>query len=119
MTLSERRCVTCGSGMDPLSYDAEDALLQQVPGWEIDRLFEHKIHKTYILTSFAEAIDFVNKVAVIAQQEDHHPELRINFRKVTVELYTHSISGLSENDFIVAAKIEEIIKEPAMVDATG
>jgi 4a-hydroxytetrahydrobiopterin dehydratase len=111
MALTDMHCIPCEGGTAPLSIAIEDELLKQVPGWEIDRLFEHKIKKTFTLKSFPGAIDFVNKIAAISEREGHHPELYINFRKVTVVLYTHAILGLSGNDFILAAKIDGILAE--------
>lgn len=108
MQLTDKHCVPCEGGARPLSISAENELLKETPGWEIVRLLEHKIRKVFTLKDFAEAIEFVNEVAKIAGREGHHPEMHINFRKVTVELYTHAILGLSENDFIMAAKIDEI-----------
>lgn len=108
MNLTDKYCVPCEGGTSPLSKIAEDEFLKQAHGWEINRLFEHKIRKTFTLKSFAGAIDFVNKIACVTEQEGHHPEIHINYRKVRIEFYTHAIQGLSENDFIVAAKINEL-----------
>lgn len=108
MDLTKKHCVPCEGGTSPLSNSAEDELLKMAPGWIIDRLFEHKIRKIFMMKTFPEAIEFVNKIAIVAEREDHHPDLYISYRKVTVELWTHSILGLTENDFIMAAKINEL-----------
>jgi 4a-hydroxytetrahydrobiopterin dehydratase len=108
MALSSRHCTPCEGDSAPLSDGAEDEFLKLIPGWEIDRSSEHRIKKTFKLKTFLRAIEFVNKIAVIAEKEGHHPDLHINYGVVMVELYTHAISGLSDNDFIIASKINEI-----------
>ncbi|MDP3999220.1 MAG: 4a-hydroxytetrahydrobiopterin dehydratase [bacterium] len=72
--------------------------------WDV--LENKKIRREFVFKGFKEAIVFVNKVAEIAEQEDHHPDIHIFYRKVVIELWTHAVGGLSENDFIMAAKIE-------------
>ncbi|MBN1307810.1 MAG: 4a-hydroxytetrahydrobiopterin dehydratase [Chitinispirillaceae bacterium] len=108
MDLTKKHCVPCEGGTSPLSNNVEDELLKKTPGWIIDRLLEHKIKRVFTMKTFAKAIEFVNKIATVAEQEGHHPDLYISYRKVTVELCTHAILGLSENDFIMAAKINEL-----------
>ena len=106
MELKDKHCVPCERGTNPLSDTVEDELLRSAKGWEIDRAAVHKIRKVFTLRDFGEAIDFVNHIAKIADREGHHPVLHIFYKRVTVELYSHEIVGLSENDFIMAAKIE-------------
>ena len=108
MNLTEMKCLPCDGGVSPLSNEEEDNLKLLTPGWEVERIFVHRISRTFGFDSFADAINFVNRVAAIAEAEGHHPELFIRFRKVTVELRTHAVDGLSENDFIMAAKINEV-----------
>jgi 4a-hydroxytetrahydrobiopterin dehydratase len=107
MALKTKHCRPCEGGTPPLKNEKEDKLLKQV-GWEISRTGIHKISRQFVLKDFKEAIGFVNKVAEIAEQEQHHPNFYISYKKVTIELYTHAILGLSENDFIVAAKINAL-----------
>jgi 4a-hydroxytetrahydrobiopterin dehydratase len=107
MDLTKKQCKPCEGGT-PFSSETEDEYLIQTPDWTIERLFEHKIYKVFTFETFMQAIDFVNKIAAIAETEGHHPELHINYKKVKVELYTHAMMGLSENDFILAAKINEL-----------
>jgi len=83
-----------------------DYLTQLKTEWEVVAF--HKIKKQFKFKDFKEAMVFVNKVAEIAENEGHHPDITINYNRVTIELSTHSIGGLSENDFILAAKIEEV-----------
>lgn len=108
LPLAEKKCLSCEGAISPLSNAMENSLKLLTPGWEIERIFEHRISRTFGFASFGEAINFVNRVATIAEAERHHPEMCINYRKVIVELRTHAIGGLSENDFIVAAKINEV-----------
>lgn len=105
MDLTKKKCVPCEGGTPPLINQKEDELLKQTSGWELLREETHKIRRKFKFKDFKEAMAFVNKVAKIAEKEDHHPNIKINYSRVELELYTHSIGGLSENDFIVAAKI--------------
>ena len=105
MDLNSKKCKPCEAGTSPLTEKQSSELLKQTPGWEIKN--DH-VFRQFKFKNFKEAIAFVNKVAEIAEEEGHHPDIIINYNKVAVELFTHSIKGLSENDFIVAAKINEI-----------
>lgn len=110
MILSEKHCVPCEGGIPVLSENEEDRFLTELDNWEILRGAVHKIRKVFMLDAFRNAVTFVNNVADIAEEENHHPELHINYRKVMVELSSHAILGLSENDFIVAARIDALMK---------
>lgn len=95
----------CEGGVKPLSKaDAED-YLDEISGWTLDEKAQ-KISKEFKFKDFIEAIDFVGRVADVAEEEGHHPDIHIFYNKVLLELSTHSIGGLSENDFILAAKID-------------
>jgi len=94
-----------------LTIEEIQKLLPQVPDWSVDREGKH-LSKQYAFKDFAEAMAFANKIADIAEAEDHHPDLTVAWGKVGVDLSTHSVGGLSENDFIVAAKIEEMAHMP-------
>ncbi len=82
-----------------------ETFLEMVEGWHLKN---DKIQKVYKFRSFKESIDFVNRVAELAEREGHHPDIKISWNKVTLSLTTHAIHGLSKNDFILAAKIDEI-----------
>ncbi|MBD3391724.1 MAG: 4a-hydroxytetrahydrobiopterin dehydratase [Chitinivibrionales bacterium] len=110
MGLESKRCTPCEKGSPPLDEDGENNLLKQVP-WEIDRNGTHKIRKQFTLGDFKEAMGFVNRVAELAEQEKHHPDIHISYRNVTIELSTHAVGGLSENDFILASKLDNMVKE--------
>ncbi len=96
--------------MPPLSQDESKELLKQLgPEWMlIDE--GRMLANTYTFRDFVETINFVNKIAAVAEEEQHHPDLTISYNNLGVELMTHAIGGLSENDFILAAKIDEIGK---------
>ena len=105
MELHEKKCIPCESGGDPLSESEAKKNLAEVPNWKLN---EKKIEREFIFTDFKDAMKFVNKVADLAEDEGHHPDFHVHWNKVLVELWTHSMNGLSENDFIVAAKINNI-----------
>jgi len=102
-TLTTKRCVPCEGGVPPLTQARAEELLMQTPGWELQDTY---ITRTYRFTDFKEAMVFVNRVADLAEAEGHHPDITITYSTVTLTLTTHAIAGLSENDFILAAKID-------------
>src|SRR3989344_6432560 len=105
--LSEKRCVPCEGGVPPFTkVQAQKYLRKLKRGWKINR---NKLEKEFKFKNFIQSMGFANQVALIAQAEDHHPEIEISYSKVEIELYTHSIGGLSENDFILSAKIDELL----------
>jgi 4a-hydroxytetrahydrobiopterin dehydratase len=105
MKLTEKRCVPCEAGSKPMDSATIKNLLKQLPkGWKV--VDNKKIRKQFSFKSYPETIAFVNKTALIAQDEGHHPDLEVHYSEVVVELSTHSIDGLSENDFILAAKLD-------------
>jgi 4a-hydroxytetrahydrobiopterin dehydratase len=108
--LSKKRCVPCEGGMEPMSAKDAQAMMSQLnPEWMlIDDA--HLLVREFAFKDFKQALDFANKVGAIAEAEQHHPELSVAWGRVSVELTTHAIDGLSENDFILAAKIDEIKK---------
>lgn len=106
MDLLAKKCIPCEGGTPPLSLEEAEGYLAQVPGWELEG--EKKIKKSWKFKDFKEAMVFVNNVANIAESEGHHPDISISYNKVNTELTTHAIGGLSENDFIMASKINQI-----------
>lgn len=106
MKLSEKKCIPCKSGTPILSQsEIEKFCLELKSDWQI--LGSKKISFEFKFKNFVEAMKFANKVTEIAEIEDHHPDLHISWGKVRVEIWTHTIKGLSENDFILASKIEK------------
>jgi len=107
MELKERKCVPCDAGTPPLDEQKVASLRQDLPpGWKI--LENKKLKKKFPFENFRRGMAFAQEIALIAEQEDHHPDLCIHYTNVEVELSTHAIGGLSENDFIMAAKIEDL-----------
>jgi 4a-hydroxytetrahydrobiopterin dehydratase len=100
--LTQKRCVACDADTPPLTRQEAEALLEQVPGWELE---ENKLTRRFKFPDFKEAMAFVNRVAALAEEEGHHPDIHIFWNRVRLDLTTHAIKGLSENDFIMAAKI--------------
>ena len=106
--LSDKKCVACEGGTPPLTTEEIQNLKPQIPSWDV-AADEKSIAREFAFKNFKEALAFVNKVGEIAESEGHHPDLNLhNYKKVLVTLSTHAIHGLSENDFIVAAKIDKI-----------
>ncbi len=108
LELTKKHCVPCEGGIPPMIDADEEKYLKEVPSLALDREGVHKIKKDFKLKDFKEAIQFVNNVSDLAEREGHHPNIHIFYNKVRFELYTHSIKGLFTNDFIMAAKIDEI-----------
>ena len=107
MDLAAKKCIPCEGGAAPLSKDEATVLLAQLKGWQLSDDAK-EIEKSWKFPDFAQALAFVNKVGAIAEEENHHPEIEFTWGKVEIELSTHSIGGLSENDFILAAKIDAL-----------
>jgi 4a-hydroxytetrahydrobiopterin dehydratase len=106
--LAELKCVPCRGGVPPLGGKQLADLLGQVGGWNAIR--EHHIQKTFEFRDFAAALAFVDKVGALAEEQGHHPDIYLAWGKVEVKLWTHKIDGLTESDFIMAAKIDRIPK---------
>jgi 4a-hydroxytetrahydrobiopterin dehydratase len=106
--LAQRKCQPCEGGTEPLPVSAAQTLLADVKGWE---LVEGKaIRKTVKCKDFLDAVALIQRIAPVAEAEDHHPDLHLTgYRKLAIELSTHAIGGLSENDFILAAKIDQLL----------
>ncbi len=110
MNLTQMKCEPCEGGVDPMDFVKEEKMLQEVPKWEIKRDKTHQISRTFSFDDFNQSMSFVNEVARIAEEEGHHPNIHIFYNEVELVLYTHAIGGLSQNDFIVAAKVDEMLK---------
>jgi 4a-hydroxytetrahydrobiopterin dehydratase len=106
MSLAAKHCIPCRGGVPALS-GAELANLQaQVSGWNV--VGEHDLRKAYTFPDFRTALEFVNRVGAVAETEGHHPDLYLSWGRVEVKIWTHKIDGLTESDFILAAKIDEL-----------
>ncbi len=106
-TLTQKHCVPCEGGIPPMPREEAEKLMAEIPEWKLaeDGL---SIHRQFRFGDFAEALGFVNLVGDLAELEGHHPDITIRWNKVDVLLSTHAIKGLSENDFILAAKIDQL-----------
>lgn len=114
MNLLDKKCVACEGGVPPMDEQKAHEYLSEVLGWNISDdkksiLREFEFSPSGGESAFIVAMKFVNKVAEIAESEGHHPDLHIFYSRVKIELSTHAIGGLSENDFIVAAKINALL----------
>lgn len=106
--LSQKKCIPCEDKKLPTMKPAEaKKLLPEVTGWKLEK-GSKQISKTFLFEDFKEALRFVNAVGKVAEREGHHPDIGIWYNRVELVLFTHSIKGLSENDFILAAKINEL-----------
>lgn len=104
--LIHRNCVPCRGGVPPLEGEAVRRLLREVSNWEAVQ--EHHLVKSFRFKNFKTALDFVNQVGELSEREWHHPDLALAWGRVDVKIYTHKIDGLSDNDFILAAKIDRL-----------
>lgn len=105
--LCERSCVPCRGGVPPLRGTELELLLGQLGGgWQL--VGEHHLARDYAFADFRQALDFANAVGALAEQQGHHPELLVGWGKVGVTIWTHKIDGLSESDFVLAAKIDRL-----------
>ena len=106
--LVERHCVRCEPGTPPLDNAAVERLLPEVPGWTVEEIEGHQVLTKHLkFKGFLPAVDFVNRIAPIAEAEGHHPDLLLGWGYVTVRLWTHAAGGLTENDFILAARVDQ------------
>jgi 4a-hydroxytetrahydrobiopterin dehydratase len=105
--LAHRRCKGCEGGVDPLEPSEVDNLLKQLDGWS---LADGAIAKTYSFRNHHHTMAFVNAAAWISHREDHHPDLLVGYNTCRVSYVTHAINGLSENDFICAAKLDKLFE---------
>jgi 4a-hydroxytetrahydrobiopterin dehydratase len=105
--LAGKFCVPCQGGASPLSYKERKALLKELGnGWTLN--YRGHVYKKYSFKEFKDALAFAIKVGEVAEREGHHPDLKISGGECSVEIWTHKINGLTESDFILTAKIEEI-----------
>jgi 4a-hydroxytetrahydrobiopterin dehydratase len=108
MPLADKECIPCKGGVPALKGAELVALQSEVPGWEV--VNEHHLHKLYKFPDFKKALEFVNRAGAIAEEQGHHPDLLLKWGKVEVTVFTHKIDGLTESDFILAAKIDRVFE---------
>jgi 4a-hydroxytetrahydrobiopterin dehydratase len=106
--LTKKKCVPCEGGVPKYSLEQSKAQLEKLSGWRLTHDGQ-RIRKDWVVKHFLAGMEFFNAVAELAEDEGHHPDLHLEgYRNVWIEIYTHAIGGLSENDFILAAKIDEL-----------
>ena len=106
--LASQTCVPCRGGVPPLKGEELQQILQQVPQWKA--INEHHITRTFTFPDFKQALDFVNRVGEVAEQQGHHPDILLTWGKAEITMWTHKIDGLTRSDFIMAAKIDQLYR---------
>jgi 4a-hydroxytetrahydrobiopterin dehydratase len=108
-TLAQMKCSECAVGAEPIRGEEISRYLAQLDGWEA--VNEHHITKTFRFKNFAQALAYVNRVGQLAEEQGHHPDIYLAWGRVRVELWTHKVGGLSQSDFIMAAKVDLLPRE--------
>ena len=108
MRLKDKKCNCATGDVQRLNPEGIERLLKQVRRWKV--IDGHHLQKEYKFSTYGEGVQFVSQLATIAEEQNHHPEIYLTWRKVRVEIYTHVVNGLSENDFILAAKYDALKK---------
>ena len=104
--LASKTCVPCRGDVPPLKGTELQELSRQVPGWEV--VDEHHLRREFRFKNFREALDFVNRVGELAEEQAHHPDIDFGWGRAAVKIFTHKIDGLTESDFILAAKVDRL-----------
>jgi 4a-hydroxytetrahydrobiopterin dehydratase len=108
--LAERHCVACKPGTPPLLRAEIDRLLEDVPAWSVEEAEGHlRLARTVTFKGFMPGVELVNRIAPIAEAEGHHPDLLLSYGSLTIWLTTHAAGGLTDNDFILAARLDKVI----------
>jgi 4a-hydroxytetrahydrobiopterin dehydratase len=104
--LAAKTCVPCKGGVPPLKGEQLQSLAKQVPQWQV--IHEHHLTRDFTFPDFRQALDFVNRVGTIAEEQGHHPNILLTWGRAEITIWTHKIDGLTESDFILAAKIDQM-----------
>jgi 4a-hydroxytetrahydrobiopterin dehydratase len=104
--LAGKTCVPCRGDVPPLKGEKLEELSRQVPDWEV--VDEHHLGRKFRFKNFREALDFVNRVGELAEEQAHHPDIELGWGRVGITIFTHKIDGLTESDFILAAKVDRL-----------
>lgn len=108
MSLSQKHCVPCTTASAPLKRSEFAPLALQVPAWQI--VEDRRLHRELKLKDFAESLALANRIGAIAEAEGHHPDLLVRWGELIIDIWTHKVGGLTEADFVLAAKIDELSK---------
>jgi 4a-hydroxytetrahydrobiopterin dehydratase len=104
--LADKKCVPCRGDVPALKGQELEKLHKNVPQWKVEK--EHHIHREFRFPDFKQALDFVNRVGALAEEQGHHPDILLSWGKAGITIWTHKIDGLTESDFIMAAKIDRL-----------
>ena len=104
--LASKTCVPCRGGVPPLQGAELDELARQVPGWEV--VEGHHLKREFRFRNFREALNFVNRVGELAEEQAHHPDIALGWGRAEITIFIHKIDGLTESDFILAAKVDRL-----------
>jgi len=105
--LAERQCVPCRGGVPPMKGEQINEMSSQLPEWQV--VNEHHLQRAYRFQDFRETLDFVNRVGELAEEQGHHPDICFGWGKADITIWTHKIDGLTESDFVLAAKIDKLL----------
>ncbi len=106
--LADQKCIPCHGGTPPLTADQIATFSPQVPDWRVENA--HNLRRKYTFPNFLEALSFVNRVSELAEEQGHHPDISFGWGYAELTIWTHAIDGLTESDFILAAKIDRLDK---------
>jgi 4a-hydroxytetrahydrobiopterin dehydratase len=104
--LADKTCVPCKGGVPPLKGEELAGFSKQVPDWDV--VDEHQLHREFRFPDFKQALEFVNRLGALAEEQGHHPDISLTWGKVGITIWTHKVDGLTESDFILAAKINRL-----------
>jgi 4a-hydroxytetrahydrobiopterin dehydratase len=105
--LAERQCVPCRGGVPPMKGEQINEMSSQLPDWQV--VNEHHLQRAYSFKDFRETLDFVDRVGELAEAQGHHPDICFGWGKADITIWTHKIDGLTESDFVLAAKIDKLL----------
>lgn len=117
MILSERVCVPCTGAVPALAGAALSELQAQLPDWEV--VGGHHLFRIFRYGDFQQALDFANRAGAVAESQGHHPDILVAWGRAEVTIYTHKIDGLTESDFILAARLDTVAAAPGLTDLSG
>ncbi|MHB8588342.1 MAG: 4a-hydroxytetrahydrobiopterin dehydratase [Candidatus Dormibacteraceae bacterium] len=110
--IAQRHCVACEPGTPPLPRDEVNRLLEEVPDWDVEEAAGHlRLTRTVKFKGFMSGVELIGRIAPIAEAECHHPDLLLSYGSLTIQLWTHAAAGLTENDFILAARLDQAISQ--------